>query len=192
MLKTIMSMKMLRLTAVAAAAAFLFLVALRPAKAATPVTGQFNVTATITASCTIGTISNLAFGTYDPSAAIGSGNGQSSTSLSVTCTSGTPYTVSLNYGTGTGATNADRYMSGTGAAAGSQIAYNLYTDAGYTTVWYDAADCASEATVNANCGTNTGNGSAQSMNIYGEISGTQTPSLPAGTYSDTITATVTY
>lgn len=182
MLKTIMSMKALRVAAVLAAAAFLSLFALRSARASTA-TGSFNVTATVVASCSVGTVSDLAFGNYDPTQPIAAGNGQAQTSIGVTCTNGTPYTVALGYGAN-GGTSANRVMSdGT-----NTLDFNLYTDNTYGTIWYNATDCQSSA---SNCDSGTGSGSSQSYNVYGQITSGQNP-VPSTGYTDTITVTVTY
>lgn len=182
MLKMIMSMKTLRVAAVVGGIAFLSLFALRSARAATT-TGTFNVTATVVASCSLGTVSNLAFGNFDPTAAIGAGNGQASTTIGVTCTNGTAYTVALDYGAN-GGSSANRVMSdGT-----NTLNYNLYTDSSYKNVWYDGNTDACTAT---NCDSGTGTGSSQSYTVYGEIASGQNP-VPSAGYTDTITITVTY
>jgi spore coat protein U-like protein len=65
----------------------------------------------------------------------------------------------------------------------STLGYNLYTTSADTTVWGDGTG--STATV-----AGTGTGSNQTLTIYGKIP-TGENSL-SGTYSDTITATITY
>lgn len=99
-------------------------------------------------------------------------------SLNVTCSNTTPYNVGLSAGSGTGSTGTTRYMAGTGGNA-QTIRFNLYQAAG-TTLWGDVQ------------GTNTlegtGNGSAQTLTVYGEVPVQATP-MP-DTYKSTITATV--
>ncbi|MCC3262296.1 spore coat protein U domain-containing protein, partial [Paenibacillus polymyxa] len=56
------------------------------------------------------------------------------TNLSVTCSNTTPYTVGLNAGTGTGSTEAQRFLSGTGANTAT-VAYQLYKPGSTTVVW---------------------------------------------------------
>ena len=63
------------------------------------------------------------------------------------------------------------------------LGYNLYTTTGDTTVWGDGTG--STASV-----AGTGTGSNQTLTVYGKIPTGET-SL-SGTYSDTITATITY
>lgn len=140
------------------------------AQAATS-TSSMAVSATVQATCSI-TANALAFGTYT-SAVL-----DQSTTVSVTCTNGTTYNVGLDAGTGSGATVAARKMVNGGAT----LTYALYSDSGRATVW--------GATVGTNTVSGTGSGSAQSLTVYGRVPASQAPS--PGSYSDTITATVTY
>ena len=98
--------------------------------------------------------------------------------LAVTCTNTTPYTVGLDAGTFTGATVTTRRMTGPAAAP---LSYSLFSDAGRTTNWGNTA---------GSWVSGTGNGSSQTLNVYGRIPAAQyaTP----GAYTDTITVTVTY
>lgn len=132
------------------------------------------VTATVVASCDVDA-QDLAFGSYDP---VSPTPLDAATTISVMCTTGTSYDVAVNAGTGSGATVATRKMS----ASSNTLNYSLYSNAGRTTVW--------GATSGSNTVTGTGNGAAQTLNIYGRIPVHQTS--PAGSYSDTITVTVTY
>ena len=68
------------------------------------------------------------------------------------------------------------------SASSNTLNYTLYSDSGRTAVWGQ--------TIGTDTVAGTGNGSAQSVSVYGRIPGGQAP-VPA-TYSDTITATVTY
>ena len=146
-----------------------------------PVTAQaatasatLTVSVLVPASCQI-TATPLAFGIYtgavdmDPS------------TLSITCSNTTAYTVSLNAGLGTSpaATVTTRHMNG--PAAGG-LAYQLHRDAGRTQNWGQ--------TIGTDTVAGTGNGNAQVLTVYGQIAAGQL--VPPGTYSDTIVATVTY
>ena len=142
-----------------------------PAVASTATT-TFNVTATVQATCLI-SANNLGFGTYSGSVIA------TTTTLSVTCTNGTTYNVGLNAGTAAGATVTTRAMTGPGAAT---LSYALYQDSGHSTNWGN--------TVGTDTKSGTGNGSAQSMTVYGNLTANQYPT--PGSYSDTITATITY
>lgn len=145
------------------------------AQAATT-TSSFAVTLTITADCSITSTNALAFG----SSGLLSGNIDATTSMGVQCTNTTPYNIGLNAGTGSGATVATRKMTGPASAT---IDYSLYTNAGRTTVWGNTVGSDTVAT--------TGNGAAQSHTIYGRVPSTATTPAP-GSYSDTITVTVTF
>ncbi|NII09425.1 spore coat protein U domain-containing protein [Oleiagrimonas sp. C23AA] len=136
----------------------------------------FTVNATVQSNCTI-SATNVDFGIYDPNA--GSPSDTSST-LSVLCTNGTPYTVALDAGSNAGSTVANRHMV---SENGDQLTYDLYTDASHTSLWGDG-----------NSGTDTvsasGSGGSQAITVYAEIPNGQT--VPAGSYSDSVTATLNY
>jgi spore coat protein U-like protein len=136
-------------------------------------TTQFTVSVTVVKSCTI-TASNLAFNTY-----VGTLINSTST-ISVTCTNTTTYTVGLSAGTGYGATVTNRLMSrGTPAAGTPTLHYNLC---------YDGPACT--ANWSTTSGQKTGTGALQSLIVYGQLPAGTVPA--AGNYTDTITATITY
>jgi spore coat protein U-like protein len=137
-------------------------------------TSTFTVSATIVATCTINSASTLNFGN---TIGVLTANVDQSSTLQVQCTDTTAYTIGLDAGTGTGATVAVRKLT----SGGATINYSLYTDAGRGTVWGNTGG----ATVGA-----TGNGAAQSYTVFGRIPAQTTPA--PGTYTDTITVTVTY
>jgi spore coat protein U-like protein len=147
-----------------------------PAMALTA-TNTFNVTANIVAACTV-TATNLGFGPYSPSGATAVTN---TSTINTFCTVGTPYTLSLNVGTGGGSFTTTRKM----ANGASLMNYNLYTSAALTTVWGDGTN--STATVG---GTGTGLLTAAPSTVYGSIPVGQ--DLPTGNYTSTIIVTVTY
>jgi spore coat protein U-like protein len=143
------------------------------ARAATATT-TFNVQMTIAASCIINSASTLNFGSSGVIAA----NVDQTSTLQVQCTNTTPYTISLDAGTGTGATVAARKMTN----GANTITYSLYSDAGRTTVWGN--------TIGTNTVAGTGNGASQPYTVYGRVPPQTTPA--AALYTDTITVTVTY
>ncbi len=107
------------------------------------------------------------------------------TSLTVNCSNGVQYTIALSGGGSNDVTN--RQLTGQARAAGTDIGYTLYRDAARTLNWGETT------------GTDTlagnGIGADQGVTIYGSIPAApfgvgNTP--PAGTYQDTITATITY
>ena len=100
--------------------------------------------------------------------------------MSAQCTAGDSYSIALNSGTTTGATITDRLMRSGG---GSVVRYQLYTASNYSAVWGDGSSGTS--TVSA-----VGTGSVQTYTVYGMVGVQSTPA--PGTYTDVITATITY
>ena len=134
-------------------------------------TSHFNVQTNVQKACNIAT-NPLSFGTY-------SGSLINSTSIiSVTCTITTTYTVGLNAGTATGATVTNRSMTG---PAGALLHYSLFSDTLRTINWGNSS---------GSWVSGTGTGIAQSLTVYGQMPAGQ--SLTPGSYTDTITATLTY
>ena len=152
-----------------------------PAGAATA-TANLTVQITITASCTINA-ATLDFGTNAGTALL-SGNTDASTTVSVTCTNGTPYAVGMD--TGANASASQRRMK----SGANFINYNLYVDAARTNAWTTSAS-ATTCTAANSCYLGTGDGIAQSISIYGRVP--TVPLAPApGSYTDTVTMTITY
>jgi len=137
----------------------------------TTVTAMFSVTATGVKDCTV-SATNLAFGNYT-----GALNTSTST-VSVTCTDGTTYTVGLSAGLATGATVTSRSMQNGSAL----LNYGLYSNSTHTTNWGNTSA--------TNWVSGTGNGAAQPLTVYGQIPAAQY--VTAGSYTDTITVSVTY
>lgn len=158
----------LALTALAIAAA---------ANAATDTT-TFDVKLTITSTCDIHT--TAATDVNFPNSASTATNVDAAGNLVVNCTPSTAYTIALNKGVH-GADVTTRSMSN-GAAL---VPYQLYRAAART-----AADIWGETTgAGGNVYSGTGIGANQSVPVYGRV---PSANFPAGSYSDTITATVTY
>lgn len=146
-------------------------------------TSDLGVSATVSASCSITTTSALDFGTYDPAVTHASTDLDSTGGISVTCTSGAPVTITLGEGVNadTGSTAAAplrRMIDGGGT---NYLSYSLYSDGGRTAVW------GNDATVDVET---TGTGAAEAHTVYGRVAGGQ--NVPAGTYTDTVVATVTF
>src|SRR5207253_9773765 len=91
-------------------------------------TNTNNITASVAPKCTIGAFA-IAFGAYDPFSA--TPLDQTGT-VSINCTKGTSRVVSLNLGVN--ASGVVRRLQDTGAA-GNFLTYEIYSDAGRTTVW---------------------------------------------------------
>jgi spore coat protein U-like protein len=130
----------------------------------------FTVSATVAKNCLV-SASPLDFGT---TTGVLSANVDVNTSLTAQCTSGTPYTVSLD--NGQNAVGTTRRMKG--SSSGQYISYELYANAGRTSRW------------GANSSSGTGSGNAQPLTVYGRVPPQTTPK--ADTYTDLITVTVSY
>jgi spore coat protein U-like protein len=144
-------------------------------------TANLAVNATVTANCTISTAA-VAFGSYDPVVANATTALNGTGSVTVTCTSGDAANVTLGQGAdaATGSTDAAplRQMKDSGSDV---LAYSLYSDGARSTVWGNTT---------ATGVSDTGNGTAQTLTVYGSVAAGQ--NVPAGTYSDTVVATVTF
>ncbi|NRF67826.1 spore coat protein U domain-containing protein [Aquincola sp. S2] len=137
-------------------------------------TPVFDVTATVPTVCSV-SASTLNFG----STGVLTANVDSTTTVSATCTNGTPYTISLSLGSGAGVTlPTARKMTN----AGATVTYGLYRDSGRTQGW--------GSSIGTDIVAATGTGLAQNHTVYGRIPAQTTPA-PA-TYSDSIVVTVTY
>lgn len=139
---------------------------------ASTATSTFTVSATVPATCTVAA-TNLAFGSYTGTLS------NATSTITATCTNSTSYNVGLNAGTVTGATVSTRAMTG---PSGATLSYGLFQDSGHTTNWGD--------TVGTDTESGTGTGAAQNLTVYGQIPAGQFPT--PGSYTDTITVTVTY
>ncbi|MBI3311354.1 MAG: spore coat U domain-containing protein [Serratia liquefaciens] len=151
--------------------------------------GNLGVSLTIGAGCVVaggdssGSVNDFGsinFGTYsslsniiDASATGSAGAG----TLTLTCTTGTPYTVALNDGLHVTTGNQRRMSS----VAGAFISYNLYKDQARTSSWANGA----------NALTGTGTGAAVPLIVYARVPAAVTTPDP-DTYNDTVTMTVTW
>ncbi len=103
---------------------------------------------------------------------------RSTTSVVVLCGTGIPYTVGLNPGLAPGATVTTRQMT----AGTARANYALFSDSAYSVNW---GQTPGTDTVAGN-----GSGSATQITVYGQIAAGQY--VTPGSYSDTVTATVSY
>jgi spore coat protein U-like protein len=144
-------------------------------------TSNLSATATISANCTIST-NPLAFGAYDPIVANASTALNQTGIVTVTCTNGSAATITLGQGSNpnTGSTTALplRRMNDGGT---NFLSYSIFQDSGRTTVWGDTAGTGV---------THTGTGTATALTVYGSVAAGQ--NVPAGNYTDTVVATVTF
>ncbi len=109
------------LLAITAALAFMFATA--PVQAAV-VSGNFNVTVTLTSVCTMAAIGDLAFGTY--AAFQGTAQTATNTTATLTCTRGvTGVTAAFDTTAGIGATGAAAATDAVGAGVISGLQYDI-------------------------------------------------------------------
>jgi spore coat protein U-like protein len=145
--------------------------------ATTSVPSNLTVTATVAPNCTINT-TPLAFGTYDPvtanSASVLNGTG----TVIVTCTNGTGATITMGEGLNPkfpGNTALPQRQMANGA---NRLSYALFSDAARSNVWSTTGV------------SHTGNGLPATLTVYGTVDAGQ--NVPAGPYSDTVVATITF
>jgi len=157
------------------------------AHAVTTITGQITANLTLTSSCLVNGVSGssglnfgaLNFGTTtslftEADAQVLSGGG----ALSILCSSGTSPAVKVRAG------SHDGQSTGGGRALadgnGNFVPYDLYTDAGHTTL------LAIDGVISPGAST----GAAQTVNIYGKAVGKA--GLPAGVYTDTVAVELSF
>jgi spore coat protein U-like protein len=156
-----------------------------PATCTTAVTGAktaanafpFSVTASVAPQCGTYVTSDLDFGTV--AAATIASNRDQTTTIGLTCTNGTAWNIGLDNGQNANG-SVRRMRLGSGASA-RYVNYELYRDTGRSQRW--------GTTIGTDTRTGTGNGSAQTVTVFGRVP----PQAPAaGSYSDTVTVTITY
>jgi len=152
-------------------------IAQAPQAFAATVTDNMNVQLIVQASCSIGTVNDLDFGTATTPL---NANIDATTTLTITCTNTTPYRIGLNQGSTAGASTTIRKMFST--VTTEDVDYMMYTNAARTSNWGN------------NFGTDTndsvGTGAAQTFTVYGRVPPQTTPA-PA-TYTDVVVVTVDY
>lgn len=136
-----------------------------------PTSSAFSVQSFVDRTCSV-TAQNLNFG----SQGLLKTKVDASTDLSVICTSGLPFSISLNGGL-TNAVPAQRKMTN----GSNSITYGLFRDSARSQLWGSLAGLLASG---------TGTGLVQRLTVYGRVPAQTTP--PAGTYSDTVVMTVTY
>jgi spore coat protein U-like protein len=149
----------------------------QPALAGTQ-TATMGVSATVVDDCSVSATS-VAFGNVNvtsASAAAGTGG------ITVRCTAGTGWTATASAGSGTGATASIRKLT-LGSDPTKTLNYALYVDSGYVGVWGDGST--------GTAVTGTGTGVADTRTIYARIPTGQSGATQ-GTYTDSVTVTVTY
>jgi spore coat protein U-like protein len=139
-------------------------------------TTQMPVSVNVTNACTVGA-TPLAFGAPT---SIGGTDIDATSTISLVCTNGATYTVGLD--AGTNVNGSQRRMSN-GAATPVYVPYGIFKDAAYTTNWGNTGTAAQSGTA--------GTSGLVSLTAYGRIP-SSAASVAAGTYTDTVTVTVTF
>jgi spore coat protein U-like protein len=143
-------------------------------------TSSMSATATVVNNCTI-SAGALSFGNYDPIVANASTALDQTATLTVTCTNQASATVTLGQGANAGAGSTDtapgrRLTDGT-----NFLSYSLYQESARTTIWGNTAGTGKSY---------TGTGTSGSVTVYGRVTAAQ--NVPAGSYTDTVVATITF
>ena len=154
------------------------LLAVAGSAAAATKTDNMQVSATVSKNCII-SAPDLNLGTFE-----GDNDLTAQSTISVRCTSGTTFFVDLSTG------SSGNFASRTLVNGSDTLAYNLYTSNAHTTVFGDGTSSTGRG---SGTGTGMAVGNAQSVVVYGQLlASANTGAFGAGTYTDTITATITY
>lgn len=145
-------------------------------------TANLTVQITITNACTIDA-ATLNFGSYAGVSMLTSAP-TASTTVSVTCTNLTPYSIGMDNGQNYSTT---RQM----ASGGNYIGYGLYLNSAYTQPWTTTTSASNCSGGSNTCYLGTGTGAAQSVPIYGKAP-TVATAPASGIYSDTVVMTISY
>jgi spore coat protein U-like protein len=168
--------KRLWLSSAAAVAALGFGIADTRVDAASA-SANLSVSATVSNNCTISTTA-VAFGSYDPVVAHASSDLDGTGTVTVACTKGATATVGL--GLGTNASGSTRRMKDAGT---NYLTYELYQDSGRATVWGNSGGALLSPPA-------APSKAPRNFSVYGRIAANQ--DVPAGTYTDTVVATVNF
>ncbi|MBN3833939.1 spore coat U domain-containing protein [Burkholderia sp. Ac-20344] len=137
-------------------------------------TFPFSATANVVNNCNINA-TNVNFGT----ASLLSGTLAATGTITAQCTNGDAWKIALSGGNSSNVMARQMQRS----SGGGTIGYGLYTDATHSVTWGDGTG--GSATV-----TGVGTGTSQVVTVYGAVPAQTTPA--PGSYSDTITATISF
>jgi spore coat protein U-like protein len=141
-------------------------------------TANLGVSASIAKNCTISTTA-VTFAPYDPVTTNATAPDDSTAgAVTITCTKGATTTIGLGLGANASGTQM-RMTDG----SNNYLNYALYSDGDRSAVWGNAAP-------NLVTPAAAPDRAARSFTVYGRIPGNQ--DLPAGTYTDTVVATVNF
>jgi len=141
------------------------------------VSAEVQVTATVVPNCRL-VIDPLVFGSYDPLSAHVSSALDGLSQMTVTCTRETQATIVMDGGRNAGQDAVVRILQ----SSGQNLSYQLFRDSARTQVWGRGSD--------AYAFVSTGGIAGQTVTVYARIPPGQ--EVPAGTYTDVITASVDF
>lgn len=146
--------------------------------------GTFPVTAAVQASCVINSANDASFGNYDSVTNKTAPVDISPLTASVSCVSGTAFSVALDQGKNADAgSTCDAPLRRLKSAAGSYLSYNSYLLSDHANAW----GCGS---ANQRTGSSTSVNSPKNFGLLGRLAAGQ--DVPAGSYADQLTLTVTF
>ena len=145
-------------------------------------TSSFTVTATVSANCTVSTV-GITMGAYDPVVAHVSTPLDANGSVTVACTAGATTTIGMDQGSNPTATSTAALPERQMADGPNALRYDLYQDSARTTVW---GDVGTPAVVSYN----SVGFAPTTFTIFGQVPAGQ--DVNVGTYSDTVTATISF
>ena len=145
--------------------------------AAAQATDNLPVQATVVANCNINAPNTLQFGNYDPAVVNAAADLDGATTIEVRCTKNSPNVwIGLDLG-GNASGTTRRMTDGT-----EFLSYEIYQDAGRTTVWGDIlADGVSYVPVTS---------AWTNLNVYGRVP--QAQDVGVGVYNDSVLATINF
>ena len=132
--------------------------------------------ASISNKCTISTAA-LAFGAYDPVVTNAASDLDGTGTVTIACTKGAATTIALDLGSN--ASGSTRRLTD---GSSNYLSYEIYQDSGRTTVWSTGANVQTPAAAPSKA--------ARDFTAYGRVPSNQ--DSPAGSYADTVTATVNF
>lgn len=135
----------------------------------------FTASATVPSNCRAYTTSNLDFGSV---AGLITGDVDQTSTITMTCTGRTAWQVGLDNGLNASG-NVRRMRL---AATANHVAYELYQEPARTNRWGN--------TIGTDTVPGTGTGTSQTLTVHGRVPASQ--AAAAGSYSDTVTVTITY
>ncbi len=159
-------------------AVFLVVAAMVGAAEANTATSNLNVSAQVTATCTINA-GAMAFGAYD---AVGGGQVDGTATVAVACTKGATAVITLGQGANASGSSTDSAPDRRMAAGAQRLAYALFSDSNRSVPWGNTAGTSVGYTSTSSASSN--------LTVYGRITSGQ--DVTAGSYTDTVIATISF